>query len=86
MKLKDFFGRNIEVNCNIELWLGTHDDNGELLEKAYGNENNLFEPWYGMEVVYITINKDTNGIILEVAQKQEFQQEDWKGNGEYYEL
>lgn len=58
MKLKDFFGKNIDVNCNIELWLGTHDDNGELLEKAYGNENNLFEPWYGMEVVYITINKD----------------------------
>ena len=67
MKVKDFFGRNIDVNCDIELWLGTHDNNGELLVKAHGNENDLFEPWYNMDVVYITINENGNGIILEVA-------------------
>ena len=49
------------------MWFGVHDDGGELLQKADGNENDLFEPWYDMDVVYITINKDGNGIILEVA-------------------
>lgn len=67
MKLKDFFGRNIDVDCDIELWFGTNNDNGELLKKASGNADGLFEPWYDMDVVYITINKDGNGIILEVA-------------------
>ena len=36
-------------------------------KKADGNENDLLEPWYDMDVVYITVNKDGNGIILEVA-------------------
>lgn len=67
MKLKEFFGRNIDVNCDIELWFGVHDDGGELLQKVDGNENDLLEPWYDMDVVYITINEDGNGIILEVA-------------------
>lgn len=67
MKLKEFFGRNIDVNCDIELWFGVNDDGGELLQKADGNENDLLEPWYDMDVIYITINKDGNGIILEVA-------------------
>lgn len=67
MKLKEFFGKNIDVNCYIELWLGTHDDNGELLQEGYGNENDIFEPWYDMEVIYITTNRAGNGIILEVA-------------------
>ena len=67
MKLKEFFGRNIDVNCDIELWFGVNDDGGELLQKADGNENDLLEPWYDMDVVYITVNKDGNGIILEVA-------------------
>lgn len=67
MKVKDFFGKNIDVNCYIELWLGVHDDGGELLQKGYGNENDLFEPWYENDVVYITTNEAGNGIILEIS-------------------
>lgn len=67
MKVKDFFGKNIDVNCYIELWLGVHNYNGELLQKAYGNENDVFKPWFEMNVVYITTNEVGSGIILEVA-------------------
>lgn len=67
MKVEDFFKKNVDVDCDIELWFGINNDNGELLEKASGNADGLFEPWYDMDVVYITINKDGNGIILEVA-------------------
>lgn len=67
MKVEDFFKKNVDVDCDIELWFGTNNDNGELLEKASRNADGLFEPWYDMDVVYITINKDGNGIILEVA-------------------
>lgn len=66
MKVKDFFGKNIDVNCYVSLYLGVHDDGGELLNKEYGNENSYFEPWYEMEVVYVTVD-NKGGIILEVA-------------------
>jgi len=53
------------VNCYIELWLGTHDNQGELLEMAYGNQSDKFEPWFNMDVVYITIGEGK--LIIEVA-------------------
>lgn len=65
MKLKEFFGKDVDVNCYIQLWYGTHDDHGELLTEAYGNENSDFEPWYNMDVVYITIGDGK--LIIEVA-------------------
>lgn len=65
MKLKEFFGKDIDVNCYIQLWFGTHHDEGELLAEAYGNENADFEPWYNMDVVYITIGEGK--LIIEVA-------------------
>lgn len=67
MKVKDFFGRNINVNCFIELWDGAHNYDGKLLQKAYGDESDLFKPWYDIDIVYITINETGSGIILEVA-------------------
>lgn len=65
MKLKEFFGKDIDVDCYIELWHITHDDQGELLAYAKGNENAAFEPWYNMDVVYITIR--ARKLIIKVA-------------------
>ncbi len=65
MKLKDLFGKNLDVNCYIQLWFGTHDDDGELLTEAYGTEKDVFEPWFDMNVVYITIVEGK--LLIEVA-------------------
>lgn len=63
MKLKEFFGKDINVNCYIQLWSYTH---GSMpLTEAYGNESACFEPWYDMDVVYITIM--VGKLIIEVA-------------------
>lgn len=65
MKLKEFFDKNIDIDCYIQLWHGTYDNQGELLAEAYGNENEDFEPWYNNDVVYITISE--NELMIEIS-------------------